>query len=58
MVAFQDDAGQVWMAYTDFDFIARRYHITNRGDQFKKASEVAAFIASSASADTSTSTKP
>jgi uncharacterized protein (DUF302 family) len=48
MVVFQDEDGQVWIAYTSFDFIARRHHIDDRGAQFKMASEVAASIASSA----------
>jgi uncharacterized protein (DUF302 family) len=48
MLVFQDAAGQVWIAYSDFAYIANRYHITDRPAQFKMASEVAASIASSA----------
>jgi uncharacterized protein (DUF302 family) len=48
MLVFQDDSGAVWIAYTDFDYIAKRHHIENRAAQFSKASEVAASIASSA----------
>ena len=48
MLVFQDPAGKVWIAYTDFAWIARRHHITNRDPQFKMASEVAASIASAA----------
>ena len=43
----QDDNGQVWAIYTDFDWIARRHGITNRDAQFKMASEVIASITSS-----------
>ncbi len=45
----QDDAGQVWAIYTDFGWIARRHHITDREAQFKMASEVIASITSSVS---------
>jgi uncharacterized protein (DUF302 family) len=48
MLVFQDAAGQVWIAYSDFAFIANRHHINDRPAQFKMASEVAASIASSA----------
>ena len=48
MVVFQDEDGQVWIAYTAFDYIAHRHHIDDRAAQFKMASEVAASIASSA----------
>jgi uncharacterized protein (DUF302 family) len=48
MLVFQDAAGQVWIAYSDFAFIANRHHISDRPAQFKMASEVAASIASSA----------
>src|SRR5215471_2596237 len=50
MLVTQDAAGQVWVAWTDFDRIARRHHITDRQAQFKMASEVAASIASAAQA--------
>jgi uncharacterized protein (DUF302 family) len=48
MLVTQDEDGQVWIAYTDFGWIARRHHITDRDADFKMASEVAASIAASA----------
>ena len=48
MEVLQDDDGTVWIAWTDFNFIAKRHHIKSRDAQFKMASEVAASIASSA----------
>jgi len=48
MLVLQDTDGNVWVAWTDFDYIAHRHHITNREAQFKMASEVAASIAHSA----------
>lgn len=48
MLVFQDARGQVWIAYTDFAYIARRHGITDRGAQFKMAGIVAGSIASSA----------
>ena len=48
MLVFQDGAGQVWIAYSDFAYLSGRYHIADRPAQFKMASEVAASIASSA----------
>jgi uncharacterized protein (DUF302 family) len=50
MLVTQDDDGQVWIAYTDFDWIARRHNITDRGADFKMASMVAASVAASATA--------
>jgi uncharacterized protein (DUF302 family) len=47
LLVFEDDKGQVWTAYSDFDWIARRHNITNRVPQFQKASEVIASIVSS-----------
>src|SRR5215469_9409488 len=46
MLVTQDGSGQVWVAWTDFDRIAHRHHITDRDAQFKMAAEVAASIAS------------
>lgn len=43
----QDPTGQVWAVYTDFNWIARRHHISSRAPQFKMASEVIASITSS-----------
>jgi uncharacterized protein (DUF302 family) len=45
MLVFADSDGGVWIAYTDFGFIARRHQIQDRDAQFKTASEVAASIA-------------
>jgi uncharacterized protein (DUF302 family) len=47
LLVFQDGKGQVWTAYTDFNWIARRHGIQNRNAQFKMASEVIASITSS-----------
>lgn len=47
MLVYRDEAGAVWVAYSDFDWIARRHGITTRNAQFHMASEVAASIAAS-----------
>lgn len=47
LLVTQDEKGQVWAVYTDFSWIARRHHITNRDAAFKMASEVIASITSS-----------
>lgn len=39
--------GKVWVAYTDFEWIARRHGITNRNVEFKMASGVIASITAS-----------
>src|SRR5262249_20405054 len=49
MLVYRDDAGAVWVAYTDFDWIARRHGVTTRDAQFHMATEVAASIAASVS---------
>jgi uncharacterized protein (DUF302 family) len=46
VLVLQDGAGNVWAAYTDFAWIARRHHIDDRGDQFAKASSVVESITS------------
>jgi len=46
MLVTQADDGTVWIAWTDFRFIADRYRIKDRPAQLKMASEVAASIAS------------
>jgi uncharacterized protein (DUF302 family) len=46
LLVTQDDKGQVWGAYTDFDWIKRRHGIENRDDAFKMASSVVASITS------------
>jgi uncharacterized protein (DUF302 family) len=47
LLVYQDQNGQVWTAYSDFNWIAKRHGITNRKAQFKMASEVIASITSS-----------
>ncbi len=47
LLVFQDDKGDVWTAYTDFNWIAKRHGINNRQAQFKMASEVIGSITSS-----------
>lgn len=47
LLVFQDNDGQVWTAYTDFSWIARRHGITNRQAEFAKATEVIGSITSS-----------
>ena len=44
----EDDAGKVWLTYTDFAWIARRHRITNRDKEFKMASGVVASMTASA----------
>ena len=43
----EDEQGQVWTVYTDFDWIAARHKITNRAAAFTMASKVIASITSS-----------
>lgn len=47
MLVVQDEAGQVWVAWTDFAWMAGRYEVTDRDAAFKMASEVSASIAGS-----------
>jgi len=47
---FENGKGEVWTAYTDFDWISRRHGIKSRGDQFKMASMVIGSITSSVKA--------
>jgi uncharacterized protein (DUF302 family) len=42
----QDDNGDVWAVWTDFDWIARRHNIRNREAQFKMATKVVGSITS------------
>src|SRR5215510_9617872 len=46
LLVVQDNAGDVWAVYTDFDWIARRHNITTRDGQFRMATEVIASITS------------
>ena len=47
MLVYRDAQGQVWVAWTDFEWIARRHGVTTRDRQFHMASQVAASIAAS-----------
>src|SRR5215469_12088602 len=47
LLVYESEKGEVWTAYTDFDWIARRHGIENRNDQFKMAASVIASITSS-----------
>jgi len=49
LLVYRDQAGAVWVAYTDFGWIAKRHGVTTRDAQFHMASEVAASIAASVS---------
>jgi uncharacterized protein (DUF302 family) len=42
----QDDNGDVWAVWTDFDWIAKRHHIKDRTAQFKMATTVVNSITS------------
>jgi uncharacterized protein (DUF302 family) len=54
LLVFQDEKGDVWTAYTDFAYIARRHEIKGMDTAaFDKASGVIASIASSVSVKTS-----
>ncbi|WP_308514395.1 DUF302 domain-containing protein [Sphingomonas flavescens] len=48
MLVTEDTDGTVWVSWTDFGFVAKRYQLTDRDAQIKMASEVAASIASAA----------
>ena len=50
LLVFENEKGEVWTAYTDFHWIARRHGIQNREDQFKMASNVITSITSSVQA--------
>ena len=43
----QDKDGKVWAVYQDWKWVAKRYGITNREEQFAKATEVVMSIMSS-----------
>jgi uncharacterized protein (DUF302 family) len=47
LLVYENEKGEVWAAYTDFDWIAHRHGIENRKDQFKMASSVIDSITSS-----------
>lgn len=48
MLVVEEADGSVWIAWSDFQWIGRRYVMKNRAAQLKMASEVAAAIASEA----------
>jgi uncharacterized protein (DUF302 family) len=50
LLLFENEHGEVWLAYTDFAWIARRHGINTRDDQFKMATNVIASITSSVAA--------
>ena len=50
LLVYENEKGEVWTAYTDFDWIARRHGIENRKDQFEMASSVITSITSSVEA--------
>jgi len=47
LLVFENEKGEVWAAYTDFAWIARRHGIKDRDAQFKMASSVVTSITSS-----------
>lgn len=47
LLVVKDGNGDVWAAYTDFAYIARRHGITDRDAQFKMAAAVIASITAS-----------
>jgi uncharacterized protein (DUF302 family) len=50
LLVTQDDKGDVWAVYTDFQWIAQRHGITDRVEQFKMASNVVTSITASVQA--------
>jgi uncharacterized protein (DUF302 family) len=50
LLVFENEKGEVFAAYTDFDWIARRHGIRDRTEQFKMASTVIGSITSSVKA--------
>jgi uncharacterized protein (DUF302 family) len=47
LLVIQDEKGDVYAVYTDFDWIAKRHGITDRKQQFETANKVVASITSS-----------
>lgn len=47
LLVLQDEKGDVYTVYTDFDWIAKRHGITDRKEQFDTANKVVASITSS-----------
>jgi uncharacterized protein (DUF302 family) len=50
LLVYENEKGEVWTAYTDFDWIAQRHGIENRKEQFNMASSVVTSITSSVKA--------
>ena len=50
LLVTQDDDGTVWVAYTDFDWIAQRHRISNPPLEFKMEKDVITLITSSLAA--------
>ena len=51
LLVLEDEKGEVWAAYTDFAYIARRHHVEGaEAEAFNKASGVIASITSSVAA--------
>lgn len=50
MLVVEESDGSVWVAWSDFAFIRQRYGIADKDAQFNMASEVAASIATAATA--------
>jgi uncharacterized protein (DUF302 family) len=50
LLVYENERGEVWTAYTDFGWIARRHGIGDRKEQFKMASSVITSITSSVKA--------
>ncbi len=48
MLVVEEADGSIWLAWTDFRFMAKRYGITTQDAQFKMAAEVAGAIAADA----------
>lgn len=46
ILVYQDAKGQVWAAYSDWNWVAKRHNIKTRGPQFKMATEVVGSILS------------
>jgi uncharacterized protein (DUF302 family) len=50
LLVIQDEKGDVYAVYTDFDWIAKRHGISDRKEQFDTANKVVASIAASVKA--------
>lgn len=58
LLVYTNEKGQVWMAYTDFGYIARRHRIRTNMAAFQKASEVIASIVGAAAVGSKVSAAP